>query len=382
MKVLVAFGSLAALLFVAACSNGQLPSSALWPSASNAQENPALARISLQQFLAKTQPGYASSPTHRDHRKSWMSPAAKSIEALLYASDAGTDDVEVYDYTNGKQVGTLTGFDSPAGQCVDAKGDVYIANYENGEIVEYARGGSSPLNTFSTNGYAIGCAVDSKGDLAATDFEYFSSADAGAICVWKGGKGSSTCYQNSSYCTFLWPAGYDDKGNLIAIGYSYQYESTEVCGLLSGATSMERVSFDEPLYFFYGGGTMWDGQYLALSNWEGNLEYEPAVYQTTLSGSTLTEVRETDLSDTPCNDKTDIQLPFVVGRKNTPVNREQGKTIIGSNADCSGSSAGIGVWHYPKGGNPYKSYELGFASSGQSVSVAPPTPKVHLRNRR
>jgi hypothetical protein len=372
MKVLLTLGSLAALFLAAACSNGQLPSSpSAVPGSSSALASPARARNSMQQLLAMRMPGYVPSPVHPDHRKSWMSPAAKSIKYLLYAADADTDDVNVYDYTNGKQVGTLTGFDGVDGQCVDAKGDVYIASYYGYEIVEYAHGGSNPLKTFSTNGYADGCAVDSKGDLAATNFEGFnSSGDAATICVWKRGKGSSTCYQNALYCNFLWPAGYDDKGNLIAVGFAYEYESTEVCGLLSGATSMEKLSFNEPLDFFYGGGTTWDGRYITLSNWEGSNEYEPAMYQATLSGSTLTAVGETILSDTSCDNKIDIPVPFVVGKKNTPVNLEQGKTVIGSNLDCSGSSAGMSFWHYPKGGNPYKTYELGFAPAG-SVSIAP-----------
>lgn len=317
--------------------------------------------------------GYFRHPAHPDHRKSWMTGAAKSIKYLLYVSDADAGDVNVYDYTNGKQVGTLTGFDGPAGQCVDAKGNVYIANiYNNGEIIEYARGRSRPTKTFQTDGYAVGCAIDSKGDLAATNSEAFDeSNDAGNICVWKRGKGSPTCYANGGHCTLLWPAGYDDQGDLVAIGYAYDYETTDVCGVLSGSTSMVTLSFNEPLDYFYGGSTMWDGKYITLSNWEADIQYEPAIYQVTISGSTLTEVGETVFSDTPCDNRTEIPQPFVVGKKNTPLNKVQSKTVIGTNVECPGSSANIGFWHYPKGGNPYKNYKFGFAPSGQSVSIAP-----------
>jgi hypothetical protein len=358
MKFLLALGSLATVLLVAACSSGQLPSSV------------PLAPISAQRFLA-VMPGYVPHAVHPDHRRSWMSPAARSIKYLLYVSDSQSDDVNVYDYTNGKQVGTLTGFDDPIGQCVDAKGDVYIASAENNAgIVEYAHGGATPLQTFITNGYAFGCSVDSKGDLAATNSEAFYGSALANICVWKHGKGSPTCYQNPGYCSFLWPAGYDDKGNLIAIGYAYEYEKTEVCAVLAGATSMVALSFSEPLDFFYGGSTMWDGKYITLSNWEADDQYEPAIYEATLSGSTLTANAETILSDTLCDNKVEVPLPFVVGKKNTPVNREQGNAVIGSNTDCSGSGAGIGFWHYPKGGNPYRNYEAD-ASGGESVSIAP-----------
>jgi hypothetical protein len=371
MKIRLALGSLAALLLVAACSSGQPPSSvALVPNARSAPAGAALAEISVQRLLA-TVPGYVPHPAQPDRRKSWMSPAAKSIKYLLYVSDAQTDDVNVYDYTNRKRVGTLTGFDDPIGQCVDAKGNVYIANAENNVgIVEYAHGGSSPLKTFVTNGYAFGCSVDREGDLAATNSEAFYGSSLANICVWRRGTGSPTCYQNRGYCSFLWPAGYDDKGNLIAIGYAYEYEKTEVCAVPSRVKSMVTLSFNEPLDFFYGGSTMWDGKYITLSNWEADDEYEPAMYQATLSGSTLTAVAETVLTDTPCDSKTEIPLPFVVGKKNTPVNRQQGKAVIGSNTDCSGSSAGIGFWRYPKGGNPYQNYAID-ASGGEAVSIAP-----------
>jgi len=62
--------------------------------------------------------------------RSWMLPEAHS-EDLLYVSAYVAyqeSDVYVYDYKTGKQVGLLTGFDAPHGQCVDKKGDVWIAN--------------------------------------------------------------------------------------------------------------------------------------------------------------------------------------------------------------------------------------------------------------
>jgi hypothetical protein len=49
---------------------------------------------------------------HPDRGPSWMRPGAAAKKALIYASDADTNDVDVYDYTKGTQVGTLTGFDA------------------------------------------------------------------------------------------------------------------------------------------------------------------------------------------------------------------------------------------------------------------------------
>jgi hypothetical protein len=134
--------------------------------------------------------------THADRGKSWMLLGAKTIKRLLYLSD-GSDAVYVYDYATGKQVGELTGLDGTQGECVDAKGDVYIANFTGGNVVEYARGGTQPIETYSTNGNAIGCAVDKQNDLAAANLWVTSSANAGEICLWKHGKGKPTCYTGS-----------------------------------------------------------------------------------------------------------------------------------------------------------------------------------------
>lgn len=73
--------------------------------------------------------------TNPDHSRSWMAPAAKKSKALLYISDAGTDDVYVYAYPSLAVVGTLTGFSTPAGMCVDKTGDVFVVNYGASDIL-------------------------------------------------------------------------------------------------------------------------------------------------------------------------------------------------------------------------------------------------------
>ncbi|MFZ1018252.1 MAG: hypothetical protein WAN39_10305, partial [Candidatus Cybelea sp.] len=70
-----------------------------------------------------------------DRHPSQMAPDARKKSALMYVGDWSTNDVYVTEYPSGKSVGTLTGFDAPYGMCVDAKGDVYIANYYGGSVV-------------------------------------------------------------------------------------------------------------------------------------------------------------------------------------------------------------------------------------------------------
>ena len=79
---------------------------------------------------------------------SWMGPDAKK-DTLLYASDSAADVVNVFSYPRGKLVGTLTGFQTPQGMCVDKAGNVFITNSGLGEILEYAHGGTTPIATIS-----------------------------------------------------------------------------------------------------------------------------------------------------------------------------------------------------------------------------------------
>ena len=72
-----------------------------------------------------------------------MAPDAKKKSRLMYVGDWGTNDVFVYGYPSGERR-HYEGFDAPYGMCVCTKGDVYIANFYSGNVVEYAHGGTNP----------------------------------------------------------------------------------------------------------------------------------------------------------------------------------------------------------------------------------------------
>jgi hypothetical protein len=283
-------------------------------------------------------------PLHRDRRSSWMMPNASHKSILIYSADWSTQDVNVYDYPSGTEVGTLTGFDDPYGGCVDAKGDVYITNLGSGTAVEYAHGGTAILNTYSPGGEPIGCAVDKHGDVAITSFS------PGGVTVYAAGNTSDgTAYSDSS-CYYQWPMGYDDHGNLIGVG---QRSSITICAVLAGATSETTLS-TEDITIYTSGGTMWDGKYIALADQTEEDTHETGVVEASLSGTTLTGHGEVVLS-TSCGENDDVN-PFILGKKNTPVNDRQGTVVVGSNPFCSGYTPGIYFWHYPAGGNPYGSF--------------------------
>jgi hypothetical protein len=300
--------------------------------------------------------------TSSGHERSWMSPQASRKSKLLYVSAFNGTDVTVYDYTTGEQEGTLTGFSSPSGQCVDAKGNIYIANFDNGAVDEYAHGGTTAIKTFATSGDAFGCSVDKAGDLAVTDF-LGASYTPGSITIFPKGSTKGTVYSNPSDCHYIWNAGYDNKGNLVAVAENEASEAVTFCAVLKGSKSLTTLTASG-FTIYSPDSTMWDGKYIALGDQQIGGGLQSGLIEATLSGTTLTSHAQVLLGDSCDGDYTHVIQPFIVGSKNTPVNDKQGKVVAGANEFCS---ADFRLWHYPKGGTPFKSFT--FQSGGQSVSI-------------
>jgi hypothetical protein len=298
---------------------------------------------------ALTMPHFVRGNVHPDHGSSWMDPAygingARRKSRLLYVGDDSTNDEYVYDYNSGKQVGALTGFDGPYGGCVDAKGDIYVANFDGGNVVEFAHGGTTVLNTYNSGGEPIGCSVDARGDVAATSFS------PGEVTVFARGNPSNAKTYNDPDCELLSTMGYDDKGNLIGEG---ENTSIDVCALLAGAKSMTTLT-TKGIFTDFPSGTMWDGKYFVLVDQEATGMFGGWLIQARLRDTTLTEVGRTVLSDDCHSGYVDIADPFVVGKKNTPVNNRQGTVVLGPNLWCADDGARVDYWHYPAGGFPFK----------------------------
>lgn len=143
------------------------------------------------------------------------------------------------------------------------------------------------------------------------------------------------------------PAGYDDEGNLFVPGYDNT--TGNLCVLFSGATSITELPLDYS--FNTPGAAMWDGKYMTLSDEGANGEQEGLV-RVTISGSSLHNEGRTLLGDT-CYGGWEIELaPFILGSKNTPANRKQGKVVLANNTLCA--EEGAKLWNYTGGGYPYK----------------------------
>jgi hypothetical protein len=264
----------------------------------------------------------------QDRAASWMMRDAASHD-LLYVSIDGFDDVYVYDYTAGHRrtlVGKLTGFDAPGGLCVDKKGDVFVANYLDEDVVEYAHGGTKPIATLKEPNYRpIACTIDpTTGDLAVTATS--PASGRGTIAVYQHAQGAPKQYYSGhlEYTEFL---GYDNAGNLFADGIHFVYEESGCCfyfglaELAKDAKRFERVQISK-----YGdaGDLQWDGQYMALGNRANGVE------QLKITNYVATVVGSTTL------DGTRQLAQFWV----------QGTKVIGADAGY----AAVDFWDYPAGG--------------------------------
>lgn len=301
---------------------------------------------------------------HVDPGTSWMSADAKGKSELLYVSDGATNDVYVYDYPKGTEVGKLTGFNYPDGQCVDARGDVYITNFEAGTVLEYAHGGTTPVKTLETDGNPIGCSVSPAGDLAVANFS--TPSGPGNVLVFKAASGTPTEYSDPSGCYYVWPPGYDAQGNLFAEG---EYSSINVCWVPVGGKSMSAIGFGAQIYF--PGSVMWGGKYLIFADQDAEQHYETGLYAATLSGSYIKVVGSVTLSDTCNNDYADVAQPFLVGKANTPVNKSAAKIVVGGNLWCERE---VGSWDFLQGKNPSSLlHDAPKLPYGQSVSIGKPS---------
>lgn len=230
---------------------------------------------------------------HRATGKSWIRPGARG-QALLYITNLGTDSVLIFSYGGGKSptlYGTLTGFSAPFAPCSDTKGNVYIPDYGNSDIVEYAYGATSPTQTIEDpNGFPTGCAVDPKtGNLAVANY------GSNAIGVYKGNTGTPTIYKvpNQNNPEFV---GYDNKSNLFINGQAVS-SSFELAELPSGSSTVEALNVVGAKTYF-AGGVQFGGTYLLVAD-QGSFKVTSSfIDQVTVSGTTATIVRQISLTGT------------------------------------------------------------------------------------
>jgi len=190
---------------------------------------------------------------HPDRRKSWVSPDAKGDPRLLFASDSGLEDVNIYSLPSMKLKGQLTGFSVPQGMCADSAGNVYVADTNATQVVEYSHAGSLVARYADNYGFPIGCAVDpATGNLAVTDLVNDGSGP-GEVQIFSSPSAQPRILVNPSVFYYYF-AGYGPDGSLWVSG-------TDANGvyMLSrcGASSCSTISLSGGTLYFPG-AVQWD----------------------------------------------------------------------------------------------------------------------------
>lgn len=247
----------------------------------------------------------------RGRSKSWIDPAARS-QKLLYISDFGTADVEVFTYPYLRLAGVLTGFTELRGECTDPSGYVWIVDQAKGEVFEYAHGGTTPVNVLSAPD-PWGCATSPKnGDLAV------SYASAGQIEIYHNAAGSGTVVTDPNFAGTLF-LGYDKTGNLFVDGYDSS-NNFHYAELPAGSSSFTDITLSQTPAGE--GNVQWDGTYMAV----GDSGY--TIYQT--QGNTV-------VSSTTLGNRCVAQFYIVPSKR---------KVIAPDACD-----ANAGIFYYPAGGS-------------------------------
>lgn len=234
---------------------------------------------------------------HPQRAQSWMSPAAAGAGALLYISDEGTLDVDVYSYPADKLVGTLTGFKLPNGLCSDAQGNVYVADFGAQRTLEYAHGGTKPIATIVDPGYSPeSCAFDPRSGNLAIINEFGpdipSIGSPGDIDIYEHEKGKPKQYRYYDKVFYPIFSGYDDKSNLFVDGFASQvpsYQQVVLAELPKGGKQPVVISLPKSIYS--PGGVQWHGKYLEVGDQKYQNTNRSAVNSVVIAGTAGTIVK-------------------------------------------------------------------------------------------
>lgn len=269
---------------------------------------------------------------HPHHLRTWMASEAKEQKLLYVATDDANADVYVYSYPGLKLEGTMTR-PSPGGGglCVDQKGDIFMTG--DGEVVEYAHGGTTPIATLSGPSVSGSwtCSVDpTTGNLAVQNY-------GSTTAVYPQATGNPTMYSWSGGQAY--GCAYDDHGNLFVTGGN----SSDIAELPKGGTAFKSIALNlpparEP------GGIQWDGKYLAVESPSNN---QIEQIKLTRLGATIANTIHLDYTSQLAYG-TQFLLTQLYGAKKS-------RTVLILALPGEFNTPGmLGFWNYPAGGAPLK----------------------------
>jgi hypothetical protein len=207
---------------------------------------------------------------------------------LLYITSYGQSVVKTYDWPGLGKSQTLKGFTYEEGLCADKKGNVFVANTNADDVLEYPHGGTKPSETLQDlpNYYPSSCAVDPvSGDLAVTNQ---AISGTGNVVIFRHATGHPQPYTIPSIDSY-YMCGYDDRGNLIVDGYGAGSHGSGGFAILPHGAHLQKLTLDpEPAA---PGGIQWDGKHWAIG------DIHSSIYRYDVTGSKGTRVGTTTLQE-------------------------------------------------------------------------------------
>ncbi|MGA8575808.1 MAG: hypothetical protein WB609_09040 [Candidatus Cybelea sp.] len=334
-KLAISISLAAAAAMLAACGNASQQGST--PAA--------VSPATIRGAMAPAPAPRSVSAARLNHRASWIAPDAKLAPRLLFISDYGAGDVDIFTMPGMALKGQLTGLSFPEGDCADAGGNIWVANTGASAMQLYSRTGAL-LKTLSVYGeYPAGCAVNkSTNDLAVTNIES-TSGGAGNLMVFANASGTPTTYTNPSFYLYFF-VGYDNAGNLFFDGMDSSRVTSYFAELPAGGSTTQLISLS--------GGTLhvsgmiqWyrSGNYLALGDQACGGSPSSCIYWLSLSGSTATITGTTNL--------TNYQGGAVCDLAGGVIAANGQRYIAGSDYEsCGYTATTANRWPYDAGGTP------------------------------
>ncbi len=272
---------------------------------------------------------------------------------LLYVSN-GNATVTVYRYWQHTLVGTLTGFKSPMGECVDKAGDVYVTDRWRKEVVEYAHGGKEPINVIKLAPYEpYGCSIDPvSGKLAVANYAG-GPRGSGSIAVYQHAAGKPTFYTDA-YIYNPVACAYDIKGNLFATSIDFSGSKFSYFAYLpKGRNSFEDISLgSSSSYYDDVTSVQWDGKFWTV---EGTTRFTIANGQATLEGYTSLKGLEGN------------QNQEWISNFSGDLHKQGTQVVVAEYTPDV-----VQIWKYPAGGQPIAAITDGISYPyGVTVSLAP-----------
>lgn len=273
-----------------------------------------------------------------------MSPEA-SNEDLLYVADYASNKVYVFSYPQAEQVGTLSGFDGPWGECVNERGDVWITNFVKRNVVKYAHGGTKPVKSLAdSSGYPIACAVDpATGNLAVANV-YGQKNGPGSVVIFNDKSKTPKKYMAATFY-YYYSAAYDANGDLFVDGTT-RTSDFHLTELGRGKTSFKGVELNKEIR--YPVGVQWLGTYLAIGGTTNTSSGVSGVLRVRVANQVGTILGKTKLHGP-------IGAFVVVG----------GSRVVASQGDA------VVYFGYPGGGSPTKRIKGFDYPLGVTISRAP-----------